>query len=218
MLGLMRGEKRQNVNLVREPMLRGLFVLLCILMVSGFSVRAAAHGSVVDQGDGCIIQFDFYSAHFAIFQPNTRQHREFCEDIPDVTESVFVMEYLHNSLREVPVDFRIIRNETQLGRFVKWSDLEAAGDLSPLSVFHQRFPPQPDGVLRVMHDFQQAGSYIGIVTVPHPDNHELIYHAVFPFRVGRSMTDYWPWSVPAFLLALLLFRRRLKTKSPRYPL
>lgn len=216
MLRLMMSKKVQNVINDLGGYSRSLCLMLCLFSMAGFSVRAEAHGSVVDQGDGCIIQFDFYSAHFAIFQPLTRQHREFCEDIPDVTESVFVMEYLHNSLREVPVDFRIIRNETRLGRFVKWSDLDAIGDLSPLTVFHQRFPPQPDGVLRVMYEFREAGSYIGIVTVPHPTNHELIYHAVFPFRVGRSMTDYWPWAVPAVLLGVLLYRRRTRPQPRGY--
>jgi hypothetical protein len=206
-------QQSQTLILLTCARCAALLLALCLLMLSP---RLSAHGSVVDGGDGCTIQFDFYSAHFAIFQPRTRQHREYCEDIPDVTESVFVMEYLHNSLREVPVDFRIIRNETQLGRFVKWSDLEVIGDLSPLTVFHQYFPPQPDGVLRVIHDFQEAGSYIGIVTVPHPSDAQLIYHAVFPFRVGRSLTDYWPWLLPVLPLGVLLYRKRNKRKPRGY--
>jgi hypothetical protein len=100
-----------------------------------------AHGSVVDSGEGCVIQFDFYSAHFSIFQPQTRQHEEFCEDLPDVTESVFVLEYRHDSLRQVPVAFRIMRNTSDLGRFVRWQDIEAMGDLSADTVFFQRVSP-----------------------------------------------------------------------------
>ena len=145
-----------------------------------------SHGSVVDSGEGCVIRMDFYSAHFSIFQPQTRGHRQFCEDLPDVSESVFVLEYLHNSLREVPVDFRIIRNTSELGRFVRWQDIEALDNIELLTVFHQHVPPRPDGVLSVMHAFVERGNYVGIVTAPHPDQ-DTLYHAVFPFSVGRPL-------------------------------
>lgn len=152
-----------------------------------------AHGSVVDGGEGCVIQFDFYSAHFSIFQPQTRQHREFCEDLPDVTESVFVMEYRHDSLREVPVDFRIMRNTSELGRFVRWPDIEAMGDLDANTVFFQRSPPQTDGVLSILHTFTEPGDYVGVVSAPHPTL-EQRYYAVFPFRVGLPWwQNRWLW-------------------------
>ena len=74
---------------------------------------AYGHGSVTMNDDLCAIEIGFYSAHFAIYQPQTRQHTEYCEDIPDATESVFVIDYLHDVMREVPVDFRIIRDRAQ---------------------------------------------------------------------------------------------------------
>ena len=74
------------------------------------------------QEDQCVITVDFMQAHFTVFQPETRESEEFCEDIPDVTQSIFVMEYLHESLREMDVDFRIIRDVTNIGRFAGWSD------------------------------------------------------------------------------------------------
>ena len=155
-----------------------------------------AHGSVVDSGEGCVIQFDFYSAHFSIFQPQTRQHDEFCEDLPDVTESVFVLEYRHDSLRQVPVAFRIMRNTSDLGRFVRWQDIEAMGDLSADTVFFQRVSPRADGVLSVLFNFTEPGSYVGIVSAPHPTE-DLQYHAVFPFEVGKPF-----WQSIWFLLLL----------------
>lgn len=154
---------------------------------------AMAHGSVVDGGEGCVIQFDFYSAHFSIFQPQTQQHREFCEDLPDVTESVFVLEYRHDSLREVEVDFRIMRNTSELGRFVRWQDIQAIGDLDSETVFFQRAQPQTDGVLSVLHTFEEAGNYVGVVSAPHPTL-DRQYHAVFPFRVGLPWwQNRWLW-------------------------
>lgn len=187
-----------------------LRLLLAPMVVAlSFPAQLHAHGSVVDGGDGCTIQMDFYSAHFTVFQPETRQHREYCEDLPDVTESVFVMEYLHNSLREVPIEFRIIRNTSELGRFVKWSDIEQMGDLSDLTVFYQTVSPQPDGVLTVLHEFREPGDYVGIVIAPHPTQSQ-VYHAVFPFRVGGPLIPVWFWPIAAMAAGAVIVRRRWK--------
>ncbi len=203
----------------RLPMRRGrvcccslLLLVSALLLTLLASPRVAAHGSVADEGDACLIRFGFYSAHFSIFQPRTREHDEFCEDIPDVTETVFVMEYQHRSLSEVPIDFRIIRNDRFQRRFVRWEDIEALPDLEPLTVFHQSLPPQADGVLSVMHVFDEPGEYIGIVTAPHPDG-RAEYQAVFPFRVGSRWQDHWPWAIAG--LALVLLTARQLKRPPR---
>lgn len=186
--------------------------LLLMLALLGVSPHALSHGSVVDEGDACLIRFGFYSAHFSVFQPRTRAHREFCEDIPDVTESVFVMEYEHSSLSQVPVEFRIIRNQQFQSRFVRWEDIDAMGDLEPDTVFYQSLPPQADGVLTVMHTFETPGDYIGIVSAPHPDGRD-VYHAVFPFRVGGSIRDYWPWAIAGLAMVLVTFRQVRRRRS-----
>ena len=183
------------------------YVLLIGLLLSGR--QAAGHGSVTDGEDGCMIRMNFYSAHFTVFQPQTRGHREYCEDLPDLGESVFVMEYLHDSLRQVPIDFRIIRNTTPVGRFVRWSDVEALGDLTELTVFYQRVMPQPDGVLTVLHNFTQPGDYVGVVSAPHPSQSDNIYHAVFAFSVGKRSIPGGFWLPAGVLLAgLIVWRRR----------
>jgi hypothetical protein len=171
-------------------------ILLCC------SSSIAAHGNVIAEGDRCLMQFGFYSAQFTIFQPRTREHRKFCEDIPDVTESVFVMEYQHKSMREVPVDFRIIRDRENRGRFVRWEDIEAVDDLEAQTVFYQPPVIRQDGVLTVLHRFDAPGNYIGIVTTVHPTKN-LQYNAVFPFRVGGADWGYWPWFVALALLVQL---------------
>lgn len=194
-------------------------LLFCAALALGMLLPAQAisHGSVVDSEDGCIIRMDFYSAHFRIFQPQTRAHQEYCEDVPDIGESVFVLEYLHNSLREVPVEFRIIRNTSELGRFVRWQDIEAMNDLAAVTVFHEQIPPRTDGVLTVVHRFEEGGSYVGIVTAPHPSM-DKIYHAVFPFRVGRPLwqrADVLLMTLLAAAMLLLYLWRKQQHKSAR---
>ncbi|WP_339858400.1 hypothetical protein [Pseudohongiella acticola] len=200
------------IKILNAPRLSGTQLLLTALLLfaclPGTSRPAYGHGSVVDEGDACVIQFGFYSAHFSIFQPGTSDHDNFCEDIPNAGDSVFIMEYRHDSMRQVPLEFRIMRNNSELGRFIRWQDIDAmpASELSADTVFLESLPPQPDGVARVMHRFDSTGDYIGIVSIPHPSE-DILYHAVFPFRVGASAWSNWPWGLPVLALLWFVIRR-----------
>jgi len=159
-----------------------------------------AHGGVFLEEDVCIIEIDFYQAHFTIYQPQISQHEELCEDIPTIGESVFVMEYLHDGLREMQVDFRIIKDTQKLGRFAKLEDIEKIKDIQQQTVLYQPSTLNPDGVYLARYDFTEKEYYIGIVTAKYPDQ-EKTYTAVFPFQVGGSKWGY----IPAIIgLALFL--------------
>jgi len=172
-------------------------VLLLFLLLAAATPAAFGHGSVYESEEGCVISFGFYSAHFNVFQPQTRGHTAFCEDLPELGETVFVLEYLHPSLREVPLEFTLLRNPSSLGRFVRWPDLEAMGDLSAYTVHSVSLMPQPDGVLSLLFSFTAPGDYVGVVSAPSPDGAQR-YHAVFPFRVGQ------PWWMQRGLWAFAL--------------
>ena len=77
---------------------RLFFVFILSFVIYTGSSKVLAHGGVAFEGDSCLISVNFLQAHFTVFQPETRKTREYCEDIPDVTRSVFVMEYLHDLL------------------------------------------------------------------------------------------------------------------------
>lgn len=182
---------------------------LCLgLLLAVLCGKVLAHGGVVMEEDQCIIKFGFYRAHFTVYQPTTSRDREFCEDLPDSGPTIFVLSYLHDSLATVPVDFRIIRNVTGLGRFAKWSDLEKIGDLETLSVFYQPPVLRPEGVLTVEHEFQETGDYIGIVTARHPSN-DTLYRAVFPFQVGSRKFFLGIIALVASALAFAQYRFRV---------
>jgi len=148
-----------------------------------------AGGGLVLEGDVCIIRIDFYSAHFTAYQPNTSGNTQFCKELPDTGETIFVLDYLHQSLKEVPVEFRIIRDVTGLGRYVKLEQVEAIEDIEQQTVFHQPPVIRPDASFKIEHDFKEKGAYIGIVSAGHPTN-DRIYTAVFPFEVGVSNYGY----------------------------
>ncbi len=168
------------------------------LLTAGLAEPAHAHGSVALEDDLCVIDIDFLTAHFTIFQPESRGAEEFCEDVPGAARSVFIMEYLHELLQEMRVDFRIIRDETGTGRFADWDDILAMGDLEPLTEYYQEPSIEPSGYYRASHEFTEQGSYIGIVTASHPTEAR-DYQAVFYFQVGRDWGSF-----PLFIALIVL--------------
>lgn len=173
-----------------------MLVVLCLA-----PLVAQSHGGVVEEEDLCVIKVNYLRGHFKIYQPLTRGHKEYCEDLPDATESVFVMEYLHDSLAAAAVDFRIIRDVTGKGRFARWEDVQAIDDLEAATVFYRPPAVDPD-VLTVIHDFEEEGDFIGVVTASVAGD-EQVYRAVFPFEVGYTGFGYWPFII-LLLLALQL--------------
>ena len=176
-------------------------VLIATLFALLLSVPVWAGGGMVLREDKCIIEIGFYDAHFTAYQPQKRGNEQFCQELPDVDETLFVLDYLHGSMKEVPIDFRIIKDVTNLGKFVQMSDIDAIDDINPLTVFYHEPTVHSDASLSVAHTFGTPGNYIGIVTAGHPTK-DTIYSAVFPFTVGK--TDYTRLLLYGLLILLLL--------------
>ena len=172
------------------------------LVATGLST-AHGHGGVVEEEDVCVIKISYLKAHFKIYQPLLDGHTEYCEDLPNATESIFVMEYLHDELQRVPIDFRIIRNVTGKGRFARWEDVAAIEDIEQVTVFYQPPIVEPD-VFTVIHAFPEDGDFIGVVTAS-PATDERLHIAVFPFEVGFTGLGYWPFIVGAVVLIQLQY-------------
>ena len=175
---------------------------ILILIVSFLSSQnAAAHGGVAFEDDLCVINIDFLQAHFTVFQPETRESDEFCEDIPDVARSVFVMEYLHSLLPEMAIDFRIIRDINEVGRYATLDDVLAIDDLEAATVYYEPPRIEPGGFYTASYEFDAEGTYIGVVTADHPTE-DRYYTAVFYLQCGGP--DYG--TLPLFLALLLLLQ------------
>lgn len=187
----------------------GRVLLLTTLLLSGI---VSAGGGVILRGDACIIEIGFYDANFTVYQPDSSGNEEFCEDLPDIGNSIFVMDYLHSSLREVPVDFRIVRDTTGLGQFVQHEDILALEDLDAVTVFYAPPEVKPGASFRVEYSFVEKGDYVGVVTAGHPSNGN-IYNAVFPFSVGATTYPYWLVAVAVGVALLLLIRLATSSRS-----
>jgi hypothetical protein len=172
--------------------------VLCLTIVAD---GAGAHGGVAVVDDLCAIQIGIFQAHFKAYQPRIHGHQEFCEDLPGVGETVFVMEYLHGDLGAVPADFRIIKDITGHGRYASLEDVKRAGNLDAATVFYQP-PVEKRDVYTVLYDFTEPGWYIGIVTTRHPTL-DKVYTVVFPFKVGFAGYGWWPLFAAVAILVQL---------------
>ena len=117
---------------------------------------------------------------------------------------------LHDSLRAAAVDFRIIRDVTGKGRFARWEDVAEIDDLEAATVFYRPPVVDPD-VLTVLHDFEEEGHFIGVVTATI-NGDDKVHRAVFPFEVGYTGFGYWP----LILLLLLAIQIQYLVMSGRF--
>jgi hypothetical protein len=188
-----------------------LIILLSCLIALCMPHDVQAHGGVVEEDDLCVIKVNYLRAHFKIYQPQVSGHQQFCEDLPVASESVFVMEYQHDSLSEMAVDFRIIRDVTGKGRFARIEDVEEISDIDSATVYY-REPAVESDIYTVNYTFSEEGDFIGIVSATDAETGK-VYAAVFPFEVGFTGLGYWPFFIGLLLLIqfqYLLMSGRLK--------
>lgn len=173
---------------------------------------AMGHGSLAPEGDICILQIGYLKAHFKTYLPRSHGHEQFCEDLPQASEAVFVMEYEHHSLANMLIEFRIIRELSGKREFTREEDIEKISDLDSITVAY-RPPRQEPDVFSVIHQFEEPGWYVGIVTATSLATDET-YVAVFPFEVGFTGYRYWPLVAFAItLFGLTLYYDSLKERS-----
>ncbi len=175
-------------------------VMLCFTLCLLLPGVGYGHGGVAYEEDLCVINIDFLQAHFTIYQPEVSGNEEFCEEIPSVSDTVFVMEYQHEFLKQMPVDFRIIEDAQDFGIYARWEDVQTIPDIEAVTVFYQPPVVREQGAFTTEYEFTEGGTYIGIVTAAHPDNGR-VYNAVFYFQVGGPDYGTLPWF---FALAILL--------------
>lgn len=197
--GAHRLEQNRFTSRLWGNFLQYLYRICCFLPVMLLTHQiASAHGGVEFTDDVCTINIGYYQAHFKIYLPRTHPHQEYCEDLPQAAESVFVIEYLDRQLAQVAYDFRIIRNVTKQGRFAKERHVAQIGNLDSVTEYYRAAKLEPD-VFSVVHRFKDPGAYIGIVsTLPVGSNQGKT--TVFPFQVGSSGFGYWPLAIVAIVI------------------
>lgn len=192
--------------------LRGCLLVLGLL----WSAMGLCGGGGVLAEDRCVVEMGFMSAHLTIYQPDTRGNEQFCDTLPDLTDTVLVLDYLHESLNQAPLEVRIIENATGQGRWAGWNDVEALDDLEALTVFHRPLDASPGGALTLEHRFEREGEYLLLITAHHPTK-DVVYRTVAPLAVGGGGGGLMIWLLPvlALLLAVAAYawRRRVQAAA-----
>ncbi|MGO9356349.1 MAG: hypothetical protein ACLP1D_01595 [Xanthobacteraceae bacterium] len=144
----------------------GLLWLLAALFAAG---EASAHGGLAMEKDYCKLRVGPYVMHFTGYQPGDGYRKEFCEDIPATGQTIVILDFIDDALRDLPVAVRIV--------------LDDGGGSDPDSATVYQVPPKiyPKGTFSFDYQFQQPGRYVGLITVG-----DGVQQAVgrFPFSVG----------------------------------
>jgi len=165
----MRGNHRKFAL----PLMIALAALL--VLVPRF---ALAHGGVSMEQDMCKLRIGPYAMHFTGYQPEATGTKEFCEDIPELGNTIVVFDAIDQPLRERPIDVRIIR------------DTGDQQDIEAVTVLHLPSKVYPSGSVTFEHDFKEPGKFVGLVTIKDANGQ---YLSRFPFSVARSWTTYRPY-------------------------
>lgn len=195
-------------------------VLKVISLASLFMVlpmQAIAHGGVSIEDDNCILKVAGMRAHFTGYQPEVRATQEFCEDIPELGRAIIVVDYITPALREMSVEFRVLRDVKNRKADGRYEDLGSPAEIDQATVVKMAAGIYPRGTLTFDHVFDQAGWYVGFLTATDPKTGK-VEHSVFPFRVG--VRDYGRYVIAAiFSLGLaglayyLTARRNVKSET-----
>ena len=168
-------------------MIRGLAALLLatVLLSSG----AYAHGGVGMQDNRCVLRIGPDLMFFTGYQPqNSRE--EFCDDVPNIGQTVVALDMQELELRNMLTEIRLIKDDgthTQMNGLPFLSDAELANKAALDAVSIAYFPPKkyPTGTLTFEHTFPENGKFIGIVTVEN--DHGQRFVSQFPFSVGQQL-------------------------------
>jgi hypothetical protein len=180
--------------------MKNLQRLITVVLFSLSPVTVYSHGGVSMEDDVCVITLGKLKAHFTGYQPEYRATQEFCEDIPVVGKSIFVLDFISNELRDMYIDFRVIKDVNNIGNNAVLADLGGPKAIEAATIFYQEKAIFPRGTLTANYNFSEEGRYIGLVTAYYEEDAEGII-SVFPFQVG--IFDYWKYIIPILVIILI---------------
>ena len=128
-----------------------IWLLMMAALVCAPLSLAFAHGAMQRQQNACMLKIGPDFMYFSGYQPAASRNR-FCEDIPTIGATIFVLDYAQDEMREMSTDFRIIRD---IG------DKEPQERLDAVTVAY--LPPKvyPAGTLNFEHVFNETGPIRG---------------------------------------------------------
>ncbi|PCH84070.1 MAG: hypothetical protein COB26_03710 [Piscirickettsiaceae bacterium] len=163
-------------------------VIVCALL--SLSSQLWAHGGVMNEGNECKLRVGPYVMNFSGYQPENNVSKQFCDDMPTIGKSIIVLDFIDNKLRDMTVNFRVIKADVAaLGTTEDGKVNEA--ELAQTPFFEIPAKHYPTGTMTITQDFTEKGHFVGYVIV-EGENEKFISR--FPFSVG-----FPPSGIPAGL-------------------
>lgn len=148
-----------------------------------WAVSASPHGGIGIDEDPCVRRAGLYLIHFAAYQPQVDPTAEYCDEIPQAANAIFVFDLVDRELRQQPAAIRIERA------------LEDGTSSDPLlSIPAQLYPT---GVVNTEFRFDGPGEYFAVVSLEDPSR-----VIRFPIRVAMWSRDWIPWAGFALLVGI----------------
>jgi len=90
-------------------------IAIILLAAALYAGGVAAHGKVAMEDDSCMRQIGENIIHLSAYQPQHDVEAHYCTDIPQVGETLLVIDLVDPALREMPIGFKVFRgsNETE---------------------------------------------------------------------------------------------------------
>jgi len=168
-------------------------LLTALLVLVGAAEKAHARGALTLNQDVCLLYIGPDYAYFSAYDPQ-KPRKRYCEEAPRTGVTVFAIDFAQSEMREMKVDFRILRD---IGENADPAAIEAA------TLAHAPSKTYPAGSLSLAYDFKEPGEYAGLVTVDGP--HGEHWAAYFPFTVAQPYRARLPFYLLAVAALLAMF-------------
>jgi len=154
------------------------------LVWAGHAGDANAHGGVTNEGNMCIMKIGPYRMLFTGYQPERARAEEFCDDIPYEGKAIIVLDHVDTVLREMPTDFRVMKDVKDLGVTAKLEELGNKEEMEAATLLYEEPRLYPRGTKQFEIDLPK-GTYIGLVTIADKKA-DTVHTSVFPFTIGMG--------------------------------
>jgi hypothetical protein len=161
-------------------MLKGFYALVLVLV----STASFGHGGVSNEGNECKLRVGPYIMNFSGYQPSNNVSKQFCDDMPTIGKSIIVLDFIDNKLRDMTVNFRVIKAEVEALGTAEDGIVDDA-ELAQTPFFEIPAKNYPTGTMTISQEFLEKGHFVGYVVV-EGENEKFISR--FPFSVGYPQT------------------------------
>ena len=141
-------------------------MLFMMLLISNY---VFAHGNIDNKNGACTLKIsEEHSIHLTAYQPSTHEGEVFCQDAPDLVETIMVLDFMEEDSKKLPFAFSLAYMND--------------GELEPLNALP--FALYPQGSMLFKFIPKAVGKYHAEVKFIDKDGHDTT--SDFDFYVGQK--------------------------------